>query len=54
LLVEKLSATSNATNIALINEFMYTLWENIKEDKESDITTLTEQYNQNFSENETI
>ncbi len=54
LLVEKLSATSNATNIALINEFMYTLRENIKEDKKENIKTLTSQYDQDFSEDQTI
>jgi hypothetical protein len=54
LLVEKLSTTSNATNIALINEFIYTLWGNIKEEKIWEITNLMTEYNQNFTEDETI
>lgn len=45
LLVEKLSITSNQKNIALINEFIYNLWNNIKENKADTIKKLEQEYN---------
>ncbi len=44
LLIEKLSITSNETNIALINEFMYNLRENIKENKQNEIDAISNDY----------
>lgn len=44
LLVNKLSMTSNTTNIALLNEFFYYLIANIKTYKEKEIKQLMEQY----------
>ena len=45
LLVEKLSITSNQKNIALINEFIYNLWNNIKENKADIIQKLEQEHN---------
>ena len=45
LLVEKLSITSNQKNIALINEFIYNLWNNIKENKTDIIQKLEQEHN---------
>ncbi|MDD2537496.1 MAG: hypothetical protein PHU61_03325 [Candidatus Absconditabacteria bacterium] len=53
LLVNKLSTTSNANNISLLNEFFYYLFKNIKEDKQEEIQQLKEQYKADFSENNT-
>jgi len=47
LLVEKLSTTSNSTNIWLINEFIYHLRENIKKEKWANIQELQKLYNKN-------
>ncbi|MEI7563467.1 MAG: hypothetical protein WCJ39_07690 [bacterium] len=44
LLVDKISVTSNKTNISLINEFWYYLWQEIKKDKQKEIATLTTKY----------
>jgi len=41
LLADKLSLTSNETNISLINEFMYYLWLEIKKTKEQELKRLT-------------
>lgn len=38
MLVDKLSITSNRGNISLINEFMYNLWEQIKQEKQAELT----------------
>ncbi len=54
LLVEKLSVTSNQTNISLINEFMYNLRKNIKTDRKENIETLKTRYNQDFDEDKII
>lgn len=40
LLVDKLSLTSNQSNIALLNEFFYYLWEQIKENKSDQIKEI--------------
>jgi hypothetical protein len=53
-LVEKLSTTSNGSNIALINEFMYNLWKNIKEDQKDTIKILSSQYDTWFNEDKVI
>lgn len=44
LLIDKISVTSNKTNISLINEFWYYLWQEIKQDKQKEIVELTKQY----------
>ena len=44
LLVDKISVTSNKTNISLINEFWYYLWQEIKKDKQTEIKDLTKEY----------
>ncbi len=44
LLVDKISVTSNKTNISLINEFWYYLWKEIKQDKQKEIEELTKKY----------
>lgn len=54
LLVEKLSITSNQTSISLINEFMYNLRDNIKENKSDLIESLKSQYWENFDNEKTI
>jgi hypothetical protein len=46
LLVDKLSMTSNKTNISLINEFFYYLWQEIKTSKSAEIKKLTQKYAQ--------
>jgi len=53
LLVEKLSTTSNQKNIALINEFVYFLRENIKEEK-TDIIEKLQDKNKNLNIDEEI
>jgi hypothetical protein len=45
LLVEKLSITSNQKNISLINEFIYNLRKNIKENKIETIEKLKTELN---------
>jgi hypothetical protein len=54
LLVEKLSTTSNQKNISLINEFIYNLRENLKEERKDIVTELIKDYNWKFDENEAI
>ncbi len=54
LLVEKLSITSNQTNVSMINEFMYNLRENVKTEKQSSIELLKEQSNNDFDEDKII
>ena len=49
LLVNKLSMTSNSTNIALVNEFFFHLLANIKEKKEKEIKSLMKEYRPEFS-----
>jgi hypothetical protein len=49
LLINKLSTTSNANNIALLNEFFYYLIKNIKEGKQEQIQALKEIYTPLFS-----
>ena len=44
LLVNKLSTTSNSTNVALLNEFFYYLIKNIKENKQEEIEDLKKEY----------
>ena len=44
LLVENLSITSNQKNISLINEFIYNLWQEIKENKWEEISQLQSEY----------
>lgn len=44
LLIDKLSATSNRENIALINEFFYQLWQEIKIQKKSELDSLVALY----------
>ncbi|HKL44271.1 MAG TPA: hypothetical protein VJ892_03260 [Candidatus Absconditabacterales bacterium] len=48
LLVEKLSITSNQLNISLINEFIYHIRNNIKEEKNDTIEELKNEYGENF------
>jgi len=43
-LVEKLSITSNQLNISLINEFIYHIRNNIKEEKNDTIEELKNEY----------
>lgn len=54
LLVEKLSTTSNQKNISLINEFIYNLRENIREDKKETIQKIKEELKSDLSEEEII
>jgi len=49
LLVNKLSMTSNSSNIALVNEFFFYLLMNIKEKKGKEINVLMEEYRPEFS-----
>ena len=49
LLVNKLSMTSNSSNIALVNEFFFYLLMNIKEMKEKEINALMKEYRSEFS-----
>lgn len=42
LLVNKMSMTAYIQNLSLINEFMYYLWETIKEEKSDVLTTLSD------------
>jgi hypothetical protein len=44
LLIDKVSVTSNKTNISLINEFWYYLWQEIKQDRQKEIAELTKKY----------
>ena len=44
LLIDKISVTSNKTNISLINEFWYYLWQEIKQDKQKEIGELAKKY----------
>ena len=45
LLVNKLSLTSNVSNIWLLNDFMYYLFNTIREQKAEEIQTILEEYN---------
>ena len=45
LLVDKLSLTSNVSNIWLMNDFMYYLFNTIREQKAEEIQTILEEYN---------
>jgi hypothetical protein len=62
LLVDKLSQTSNETNLSLINEFTYYVRQQIKKDKQEEIQKIAEktlnqypEYNKNFlDENKNI
>ncbi len=45
LLVNKLSLTSNISNIWLLNDFMYYLFNTIREQKEEEIQAILEEYN---------
>ena len=49
LLVNKLSMTSNTTNIALLNEFFFRLITKVKEEKTEVINNLMQQYRSEFS-----
>lgn len=49
LLVNKLSTTSNTSNISLLNEFFFYLLLNIKEKKSEEINTLMQEYRKEFS-----
>ena len=46
LLVDKLSLTSNISNIWLLNDFTYYLFNTIREQKEEEIQTILEEYNE--------
>jgi len=50
LLVEKLSTTSNKKNISLINEFIYNLRDNIRENRKETIEELKKELNLNDEE----
>jgi hypothetical protein len=54
LLVNKLSTTSSANNISLLNEFFFYLIKNIKEQKTAEIDQLRQTYSDLFSSLETI
>lgn len=53
LLIEKLSVTSNQKNISLINEFVYNMWQVIKEKNSDEIVKIQEIYTW-FSEDQAI
>ena len=49
LLVDKLSLTSNISNIWLLNDFLYYLFNTIRELKEDEIQAILEEFNENDS-----
>lgn len=49
LLVDKLSLTSNISNIWLLNDFTYYLFNTIREQKEEEIQAILEEYNESDS-----
>lgn len=53
LLVNKLSVTSNQSNIALLNEFFYYLFEAIRKEKTEEINQLMKDYFEEFSSSST-
>jgi len=44
MLVDKLSVTSNKNTLSLMNEFFYYLWQEVKKQKKSEISTLVDIY----------
>lgn len=54
LLMEKLSITSHQKNISLINEFIYNLWSNIKENNKNKLSTWKSESSLNLNEDEYI